>query len=680
MPPAPNQTAVEKAISLHQSGQLDQADKLYTRILKTKPNHTEALHMRGVLKLQQGEYQLAEHLIRKALKQSKTDPWIYFHLAEVLASTKQHERAARYFTKALDFGAKEADVYYMFGNSLYELKRLPEAIHNYESALKLQPRDDECRINLANAYEANGDLAQAIGCIEPLASKTDASVQLKLQLAEMLLEDRRALKAQDVVLQIQQAELTNIEQILSTAKHMHSQYRSDSTHHLVNLILPHIDSISSQQFDITVGLLNELGRYAESRQLLDSLSDTDERSAWSWFQQGLSAQIAGDFELAATSHKSAMQVDGTLGSAAYSLASNGKTDVSLELLDDWITKKDNKSLTTAQQAQFAFAVARVYDKREEYELAFEYYMQANTLTNSSQPFNIDSWNETIENIIDTFSAEFFAEQTEKMKLSALADKDAGSHLHFIVGMPRSGSTLLEQTLKSEVGITGLGEHHALRAIVADVPEVTGFNRKAPHAALDLTVEHIAQFRQRYLASLTNASIKSDNINKHSQTLYVDKMLGNFLRLGILALMFPKARVLHSCRNPMATGVSCFTNAFGSGLKFTYDLNSMGRAWQSYSKLMQHWHDVLPMNMYDVHYENLVSEPEPYMQTIREFLELADEDATANSDSQAAATEDHISTASFWQARQPISTSSVEAWKRFDAYLDPLREGLAYKQP
>jgi len=684
-PAGPSKTTTfDKAMALHQNGQLLKADKLYSKFLGKNPTHSDALHMRGVLKIAQGNYKLAEHLLAKALKSNDpdADPWIHFHHGQVLALTERHEPATREFEKAIESGAQDSDVYYVYANSLFELNRFAESIENYEHALKLQPQDIDCRLNLVNAYEAAGDYDAALHCLEPIAQATNASTHLKLQQAELLVSTKRAREAHAVVLKIvSPVSIDNVDPIMASARFMHKQVRHDSSEHLVNLIRPHFDSLNSHQRDLAVGLLNDLGHYRDSRQLLEH-PNNHKRSAWSWFQEGLCCQVAGEFNEAANCHLKALSIDNTLGAAAYSLATNGNTQVSDELLKRWGEQIENTSTLPAQQAQFAFAVARTLDGRKEYERAFDHYQKGNQLSANLQPFNADRWDEYTNKVIETFSADFFDNKKEFLKANALSDEQAGSHLSFIVGMPRSGSTLLEQTLIKRAGVRGLGEHHAMRRIVADIPELTDFKRLAPECALDLQAEHVNDFRDQYLDSIVNqhSLFSPQNSNENAMTgPFVDKMLGNFVRLGIIALMFPKARILHSARDPMATAVSCYTNAFNSGLRFTYDLYSMGRAWQSYNRLMKHWHEVLPIPIMDVHYETMVSDTDNYFPTVLNFLNIAEVKSTDGSGSgdNNVSSEDqgNIATASFWQARQAISTQSVESWKRFDSHLDPLREGL-----
>ncbi len=663
--------SIDKAISLHQSGQLEKADKAYARLLKNTPKHTDALHMRGVLKLQQGLHQQAEHLLKSAVAVDQADPWIRFHLAEVLAVTNRHELAAKQFLLAIEKGANEADVHFMYANSLFELGEFQSAIDHYQASLEFVPDDPDCRLNLANALEANDQVLQAIEILEPLATPRDAPVALKLQLAELLINEGSALKAHASLLTIYSVTVVEVDHALATAKHMLQRVRHESAEYLLNLVLPHFSELNSSQCDISIGLLNDLGRHAEALEKLEQLATRFERSAWSWFQQGIGLQVSGKFDQAADCHRHALSIDKNLGFAAYSLASNDNVVIDEQSLKQWTDLVDNTSAETEndeeRQAQFAFAIARTLDKNHDVERAFERYLQANALAAKSDRFDADKWDLYIDRLIETFNFEYFKQFDEENTILSSTDQLTTHKLTFIIGMPRSGSTLLERILVTQTPMAGLGEHHAMRQIVADIPEVTGSNRAMPECALELGAADIQTFREYYISTLPNVDASG---------YFVDKMLGNFLRLGVLAPIFPKAYILHSCRDPMATSVSCFINTFRSGLKFTYDLYGMGRAWQAYKRLMQHWHAVLPIKIMDVNYETLVSEPDAYQRKIFQFLEISDS-ALAHEAQGPSSSNETINTASYWQARQPINTSSIEAWTRFDAYLDPLREGLAY---
>ena len=253
----------------------------------------------------------------------------------------------------------------------------------------------------------------------------------------------------------------------------------------------------------------------------------------------------------------------------------------------------------------------------------------------------------------------------------------GDNLVFIVGMPRSGSTLLEYKLTQNMGACGLGEHPTIRRLFMDLPTLTGQQLAAFECAEFIGQAECNYLRREYsqsLSSLRHARHQDSNstMEIESHTFYVDKMLGNFLRLGIIAAMYPAAKILHCARGSHACCVSCYTNLFARGLRFTYDLYGLGRAWKSYERLMQHWQQVLPLQMYDVCYEEVVTDPDLVFSNIAGFL-----GRNYSTDAKSAQEKrSDINTASFFQARQAISTSSLDTWKRFGAKLSPLYRGLA----
>lgn len=654
--------SLEKAMALHQAGQLEAADKAYSSLLKRKPRDVQALHLRGTLKSQQHEYVMAEHLLKKAVELGSTDPWAHHHLAEVLAARGKHERALKHYNHALNHGADDADVHFMLGNALFELERFNDATFHYRTALQRQPDGLECQLNLANALEASGDLIAAIALLEPLA-KPDSPLVIRLQFIDVLLLAKRGLQADACVRAINHIDLEDCDHLLSVVRQLHLRGRHQSVRHLLKLLLPHADALSSQQFDLAMGLLTDSGLYSQADAHMTARSATHERSAWSWYQSGLCAQVAGDFDAAAQRLTRALTLDAELGVAAYSLASNGNTAVSDTTVNQWLHASDSDALDIEQRAKFAFAAACTLDKDDKCSAAIRHYQRANALMAGAQPFDIDAWEADIDALIKVFTAEFFADQRKRLQLDSLPSEHRGGGRVFIVGMPRSGSTLLERLLAERTDLYVLGEHHALYTLYRDLDELTDFQHGMPDGVAGLRSEQLHALRRRYTESLPIPGANGT----------VDKLLSNFLRLGLVALMFPDAKILHSCRNPLAVGVSCYTNAFIAGLHYTYDQYATGRVIRSYQRLMQHWHEVLPNAPCDIHYESLVTDTESEMDAILRFLGVPTTDTTRHNEASAGSTP--ISTASFWQARQAVNTRAIDAWQRFDAQLAPLRAGL-----
>ncbi len=655
----PVEKLLQDAVTAQQQGRLKKADTLYRKLLSRHPRHAEAMHMRGVLKLQQGSYDFAKQLLADAQKLDTNNPWIRYHRGDLYRSIGELISAEQHFKQALELGATEGDVYFMLANTQFEQDRCSDALENYLKAVDRTPDDPEYQINLANCYERLEVPDKAVQHLEHAASVSqDQSVDL--QLIDLLARTGNFLKVSERVSHLSSGGDVNITILVQTINTLLEADRAEDASRLLDIVVKQDVSAESQDtLALVTGLLVNVGRYKDARTLLDVQATRFEPDAITWFQLGLCEQTSGEFESAAECHRRALQCDPAFGRAAYSLAVNGKSSVTRAEVTDWHEQASTISNRDESKIQFLFAAARTLDARGEIDPAFDAYQKANHLHHTLDPFDSDNWDSYIDSIIEHFSASYFS----NIKTST----DAGSGLVFIVGMPRSGSTLLEYQLTHRFGATALGEHPTIRRLFMDLPRITGQQLPVAQCAQHLTAEHIGYLQQQYLLSV--ARVTGEPIQPAGSSLYVDKMLGNFLRLGMLATMFPQAKVLHCSRAAEATCVSCYTNLFARGLKFTYDLHGLGRAWSSYQRLMEHWQQVLPLSIYDVAYEQVVTQPDQVFADISDFMEQPVCSSKENSNSST------INTASFYQARQPISTKSIQGWKRFEPYLDPLMRGL-----
>ncbi len=653
---------LHNATAAHQSGSLKKADTLYRKILSREPAHAETLHMRGVLKFQEGNYPYAKQLLSDAQKTDPDNPWIRYHQGDLYRTTGELELAEKHLIQALQLGAKEGDVYFTLANVQFEKQQYPAALENYQAALSRTDTDLEYRLNLANCYEKLNALDKAIEHLSIVAS-TGKDQATHLQLIDLLARNGDFLQVSEQISHLPASNQIDSNLLIQTTRLLLEADRAEDASRLLDIVITlELSSESQESLSLITGLLINVGRYTDARQVLTTTAHHYTLDAVGNFQLGLCEQTNGEFESAIRFHRQALQLDPSFGRAAYSLAINGKPEVTKTELDQWHEQATSNQQSAENKIQFLFATARTLDAQGETEPAFAAYEKANSLHHMNDPFDPDKWDAYIDSIIENFSSEYFS------NIQSLGD--GGANLTFIVGMPRSGSTLLEYQLTRHFKAKALGEHPTVRRLFMDLPRITGQNLPVAACAHHLTEAHVEYLRSEYLESINrhNDNTLSSNGDANSQ-LVSDKMLGNFLRLGMLAAMFPEARILHCAREAEATSVSCYTNLFARGLKFTYDLYGLGRAWQSYKRLMDHWHTVLPMPLYDVQYERLVTEPDKVFAEISTFLDHPIH--TPDSKPEAGA----INTASFYQARQPISTKSLHGWTRFEPYLDPLMRGL-----
>lgn len=240
---------------------------------------------------------------------------------------------------------------------------------------------------------------------------------------------------------------------------------------------------------------------------------------------------------------------------------------------------------------------------------------------------------------------------------------------FIVGMPRSGTTLVETILSRHKEVFAAGELPMIGSINAQMREFAksqlGFKGEA-NGFLPLMPE-------AHLKSAANTCLKmvDERANGESFTRFSDKMPQNAFQLGLISLMFPGARIIHVRRHPLDTCISCFFQRFRTGHQYSYQLDWLGQYYRRYAMTMKHWRKVLPLPMMEIWYEDLVQDPEPHTRKLIEFAGLDWSDDCLNPQD----ADRSVMTASRWQVRQPIYQSSLDRWKRYEPYLAPLIEGL-----
>ena len=296
-------------------------------------------------------------------------------------------------------------------------------------------------------------------------------------------------------------------------------------------------------------------------------------------------------------------------------------------------------------------IGKYYDREQRFDDAFRHFSAAKaTVRKRSGAFDERAVAAYFDRIIETFSAGYFA---------ALPRGGSESEQPvFIVGMPRSGTTLTEQILASHPAVFGAGELQGIPEIARSLhPD---YPRCVPH----LEAEEVAALARRYLAVL-EPLVPSGTVR------VTDKLPVNFTHLGVIATLFPRARVIHCRRDPLDTGLSCFIELFRLSRDFTTDVESIGRYYLQYERLMAHWRKVLPLPLYEQRYEALIADQEAGSRALLEHCGLPWDDACLRfQDAQRT-----VATPSRWQVRQPVYTSSVGRWRNYERHLAPLRELL-----
>ena len=300
-----------------------------------------------------------------------------------------------------------------------------------------------------------------------------------------------------------------------------------------------------------------------------------------------------------------------------------------------------------------FSAGKLLDRLERYDEAFDRYRAGNDLATTL--YNAVGNAQYVNDLIDTFTPALFM----RLPRSSLDS----SRLVFIVGMPRSGTSLTEQILASHPQVFGGGELLTITNIIQQFQHVLGCAKHFPACIEKLQQEHVDKMATQYIDHITRISGPAEFVT--------DKFPHNFYALGLIQLLFPNAKIIHCRRDPLDTGLSIYFQDFLDEHDYAKDLFNIGIHYHQYQRLMQHWRQVLSLPMLEIDYEEMVSNQEGVTSRLLAFCGLEWDDACLRFhelDRQA-------STASYEQVRQPIYTKSVGRWKHYEQYLGPLREGL-----
>jgi hypothetical protein len=317
----------------------------------------------------------------------------------------------------------------------------------------------------------------------------------------------------------------------------------------------------------------------------------------------------------------------------------GRTEEAIGLIEQIVARPGN---SVANQRALHFALANLCDKAKQYDRAFNHAVIANRLKNIPQ--NINAHVVQVNSLKHVYAATAIASLPRSSVRSELPV--------FIVGMPRSGTSLMEQILSCHSQVHARGETTDVEKLADQIPYY-------PDGVRNLTQEKLDAMAGAYVQRLHDMA--------PSATRITDKLPGNYMYLGLISQLFPGARVVHCKRDPRDICLSNYFIDFGAGLGFTYDLETLAYTYKAYQELMEHWKQVLPIPILDVRYEEITADPHAQIKRILDFCGLEWEESCLNFHQSKR----QVITASYDQVRQPLHKKSVARWKSYARHLEPV---------
>ena len=645
-----------QAVAFHRQGRLREAEALYEAVLRVQSGHRDCIFHLGLIRLQQNRFADAAVLFRRAVKIDRKSADAQHHLAIALTGTAHFKEAVVHYRKALDLRPRDAAAHNNFGYALQKLARHEEAARHYRQALSINPNYPEALNNLGNALQALDQTEEAIeqyrhalalrpNYAEAYSNLASALAMRKLH-AEAIANCEKALTlAPD-----------NLEAHMNLANSLGATERpQEASLHYQKAIA--IDPLNVEGHTRIGFTLFHLGRIEEAITHCEKALSIKADHANALWNLGVALRAVGKLDEAIGSLEKAIAVaPRTAATAYYTLASSKRmsaADPHFAVMQELAAEMD--TLSVQDQIGLHFALGKSFADMGDHQRSFQHLLQGNAL--KRQEFIEHDEAQLLlrfERIRTAFTPELLA---GKRKAG-----DPSSVPIFIVGMPRSGSSLVEQILASHPKVFGAGERYEF----GDVAKGIGGPGDAefPEAVAGMSDRELHTLGTSYLRAIGPLAPAAERI--------IDKMPANFFYAGLINLALPNARIIHTCRDPRDTAMSCFSILFAMGHAHTYDLAELGRYMRAYERLMEHWRQVLPEGaMIEVQYEELVANLEEQAKRIVEYCGLEWDNACLAFHK----TKRSVRTASVIQVRQPIYNSSVGRWQPHEKELQPFLRAL-----
>ena len=645
--------SIAKAIGFLRSNRPLRAEELCRDYLIQKPGCTEHLRLLSHALMKQNRYLEAEEKLRFAISLSPDYPQLHEDLGSVFAMQSRYDEAIPEFEKAIQLQPSLPLVHKKLGHALAAVGRGKEADEEFQSYIDSNPN----REAVMNAVDLLSEekIDEAITKLQEILKKSPNDVNAMRYLA-------RAYRLGDKNLQ-------DAEALLRTAVQQSPDF-TPGWFDLASLLMRDkiMEAIAAYEKVVQLdpknaaawgGLGSAYGlamypdksaeAYAKSIELEPDVPNV-------LMGHGHALKTLGNQSRALKSYRAAIKNKPDFGEVYWSMANLKVFKFEDEEVNAMLHQLDEENLSENEEIHFRFALGKAFEDNKDYSQAWHYYHTGNQLQRKTvEHFPVEM--EMRHNLIkEVFNQEFLKERSN-------IGYDCPDPI-LIVGLPRSGSTLIEQILASHSQVEGTSELPILGNLAQSIGQHRNDGIQYPKAVLDLRNKDWLAYGQQYI----------DEAQRHrttSKPFFTDKLPNNFPLIGLLSIILPKAKVINARRHPFDSCLGGYKQLFSKGQNFTYDMLDLAHYYQQYDAMIKHWHQVLPGKILDVHYEQTVDDLETQVRRVLDFCELPFEQSCIDFHQ----TERAIKTASSEQVRQPIYKGALGTWRRYEQFLGLWQEQL-----
>jgi len=644
-----------KALSALREGDLQRCEAICETLLKLNPREVNSLRLRAQVWERRGDLELAASGFEAVLAITPDFAHACADLGRVQLALEQYHSAEQSLRRALSLDDRLKAPRRLLEKVLLAQGKTDQSAQI--AALNRQSEELKNKVIEASSLLKAGDRAGSEKlCQEVLAVDPD-NVGAKELMIDHALDSGRARWAEELSRQLIRKMPERLKWWLRLAAALSRQDKIIEAEEAVQHVL-NIDSDRSEARMLLGDIFAKDNRFQAALEQYNLVLEKTPDNVVALSQKATVLKTLGEQDQAVEVYRRCMQLDNNYGEAAWSL-SNLKTyrfsDAEVSQIQAALAEG---SLTDKSKVHFNYALGKAYEHRKDWDSAFAYYAAGNQVQKQLVSWSADDFSQLVDRTIETFSTEFIAQ-------SAGAGVDDGAPI-FILGLPRSGSTLQEQILASHSQVEGTRE-------LPYIPWLANRLHRQPNAmasqpyplgVTELGAQDWYSLGEQFMAQA----------QRHRQTdapLFIDKLPNNFIYIGLILLAMPNAKIVNTMRHPIDNCFGCFKQLWAEGQHFSYDLNDLGRYYRDYQRLMAHWQKVFPGKVYSVQYENVVDDLEGNVEKLLAYCGLPLEQACLRFHE----TERAVNTASSEQVRQPIYKSAVAYWKHFEAHLGPLKAAL-----
>lgn len=600
------------------AGRLDEAVAASMAALRLRPDYPEALNNLGIAHYDRGAFKEAADCCRRALALTPDYAEAHNNLGNALRAQRKLDEAISCYERAIALKPDYAEAHNNRGTALRDLKRLSEAEAAYRRALALKPDDTATLNNLALALIDLDRLDEALAVLAQSLALDPDNCPAHIHRAGILLERRKNGEARESLERALALAPDDPDVIHLMGRVLLAEGRAEQALAHLNRALA-LRPASVETHSLKGNALREIGRIGEAIAAYEQALALDPRSTAALLNLASTIELTPE-----TLH--------------------------FKMMEEMAARTDGMS--DGERLNLHFALGKAYGDVGRHGEAFDHLLKGNALRRQKITYDETAALAHFDAIRAVFTPALMRQKT--------GGGDPSPVPVFILGMPRSGSTLTEQILGSHPEVFAAGELPDLHAVLRSVKGPDGKRARYPAFVPRMAGDQLRRLGEAYLRRVTKLAPHAHRIT--------DKMPSNFLDVGLIHLMLPNARIIHTRRDPVDTCLSCFSKLFAGELSYTYDLGELGRYYRAYEGLMAHWRAVLPAGvMLEVQYEEVIADLETQARRIVAHAGLEWSDACLA----FYQNKRPVKTASVAQVRRPIYKSAVGRWHPYRDLLTPL---------